>query len=66
MKNIESFEDLLNAAKMGNQEATESLLYLVSPIIKKNSKRGGKTDEDLKQYISMRIVHSLQNFIWDK
>lgn len=58
----QKFKDILERALSGCNEDIEILLKLYEPLINKNSFLYGKWDEDLRQFILMRIVQSLANF----
>lgn len=57
-----AIEQLVKDAVNGDQHAQEELLLLVEPIISRNSVMYGKTDEDLRQQIILRILVELKNW----
>lgn len=57
-----AFEQLWKNAVSGNREAQADLLLLVEPIINHNSVLNGKTDEDLRQQIILRILVETKNW----
>ena len=58
----QKFKDILERALRGSNEDIEILLKVYEPLINKNSFVYGKWDEDLRQFILIRIVQSLANF----
>ena len=50
------FRELLLAAVAGNHTALEGIMKLYTPLIYKYSYINGKYDEDLHQYIMIRIA----------
>jgi hypothetical protein len=59
---MEYFKELINRAQRGDQAAIERLLLLYKPLIERNSRIGGLIDEDLQQFIILRILINLKNF----
>ena len=59
---MENFEDLLCKAQQGDQAAIEKILLLYKPLIEHNSRINGVIDEDLQQFIVLRILINLKNF----
>ena len=59
------FSEVLLAAMTGEHDAVEAILSRYMPLISKESVLGGGVDEDLRQYILMRIVMQLPNFNYD-
>ena len=57
-----TFAERLRAAQKGDPEALEWLLLEISPIIEKGSRYNGKLDDDLRQYLVMRIFLALKDF----
>jgi DNA-directed RNA polymerase specialized sigma subunit len=60
------FSDVLRAAVAGDPDAVEAILTKYMPLIRKQSVINGKPDEDLRQYILMRIVMLIPRFDPDK
>ncbi len=56
------FAATLNMARQGDRKAIEQLLLLYEPLIGRYSRINEKVDEDLRQFISLRILISLKNF----
>jgi glutaredoxin 2 len=59
---MENFDALLNGAQQGEQAAIERLLLLYKPLIERHSSVNGHIDEDLQQFIILRILINLKNF----
>lgn len=57
-----NFENLLMRARQGDKDALERLLLKYQALINKNSYINGVIDEDLQQYIYLRILISIKNF----
>ena len=58
----QEFHAILQAAIDGNHEALEKLLCLYEPLIHKYSFINGKYDEDLHQYLLIRIALNINKF----
>lgn len=56
------FSDLLKAAVGGNNEAMVEILPRYMPLINKQSVINGSLDEDLRQYILLRIIEQTSKF----
>jgi hypothetical protein len=59
---VDSFHVLLNRAQQGEQLAIEQLLLLYKPLIDWQSRTKNEVDEDLHQFIILRILINLKNF----
>lgn len=59
---MDSFHVLLNRAQQGEQLAIEQLLLLYKPLIDWQSRTKNEVDEDLHQFIILRILINLKNF----
>ncbi len=53
---------MLKKALSGNQEELEKIILLYMPLINKYSYINGKIDEDLRQYIILRILNTIKKF----
>ena len=60
------FSSVLRGAVSGNPDSVEAILSRYMPLINKHSVLDGVFDEDLRQYIFMRIIQQLPNFDPDK
>lgn len=56
------FSELLREAVAGEPDAVETILHRYMPMINSRSKFGGKFDEDLRQYMLMRIIMLIPKF----
>ena len=58
------FTDVLREAIAGDPDAVEAILQRYSPLINSRSRShiDGKLDEDLRQYIYMRVVMQIPKF----
>lgn len=56
------FKNLLRRATDGDKDAIGEILLMYEALINNNSIVNGKFDEDLKQYISLRIVKNISKF----
>ncbi len=56
------FKEIINRAKQDDFNALEEVLKLYKPMIEKYSYLFGRLDEDLKQYISLRIIAGIKGF----
>lgn len=54
--------DILCAAVNGDPFAVEMIMEMIAPVIRRYSWVDGKMDEDLYQYISLRIFEDLKNY----
>lgn len=61
MKSAE-FRNTLLLALRGNHQAVARILLLYEPLIEHASTVSGHPDEDLKQFIYLRILSALQKF----
>ncbi len=57
-----NFRRILHAAVSGDHEALEIIFYMYEYLIKKHSYVDGKFDEDLHQYILIRIALKISKF----
>ena len=53
------FVDILQKAIAGDENAILMILKIYEPLIKSNSKWRGKLDEDLEEYIIIRIIKNI-------
>ncbi len=60
------FSEVLRAAVAGNPHAVEAVLARYMPLINSRSRVDGVLDEDLRQYIMMRLIMVIPNFDPDK
>ena len=58
----DEFNDLLQGAIAGKHENLETILQLYMPLINHYSTVGGVLDEDLRQYILIRIALNISKF----
>lgn len=56
------FTEILRSAIAGEPDALETILWRLLPTINARSKRHGRFDEDLRQYIIMRIIMEIPKF----
>jgi DNA-directed RNA polymerase specialized sigma subunit len=63
---IRHFSEVLRAAVAGDSVATEAILARYMPLINNRSIAVGKYDEDLRQYIIMRVIEQIPKFDPDK
>lgn len=56
------FELMLKRAIDGDNDATMRIIELYEPLINNNSIIDGKFDEDLKQFILLRLVRKICKF----
>ena len=57
-----NFRDLLLGAVAGNHSDLEGIMELYEPLINKYSHINGMYDEDLHQYIMIRIALNISKF----
>ena len=57
-----NFVDILKRAIAGDENAILMILKIYEPLIKSNSKWRGKLDEDLEDYIIIRIIKNIHKF----
>ena len=57
-----NFNLILEKAINGDEEAIQKILKIYEPMIKSNSKWRGILDEDLEEYIIIRIVKNISKF----
>ena len=57
-----NFVDILKRAIAGDENAILMILKIYEPLIKSNSKWRGKLDEDLEEYIIIRIIKNMHKF----
>lgn len=60
------FSEVLRCAVNGSPDAVEAILSRYMPLISKHSVVGGKFNEDLQQYIIMRVIMRLSKFDPDR
>ena len=56
------FEMMLRGAVKGRKEDLEKVIELYGPLIDRYSYVDGRLDEDLRQYLMMRIVQQIGHF----
>lgn len=56
------FVDILQKAIDGDENAIRMILRIYDPLIKSNSKWRGKKDDDLEEYIVVRIIKNIHKF----
>ncbi len=56
------FENVLRAAKAGDEEAIAWILKVIEPIAEKNSRINGRRDEDLHQMLLLKILELIDKF----
>ena len=56
------FCSTLERAIAGDQDALEEIFKMYDPMIRRYSMLNGKEDEDLRQYIMIRIVLNISKF----
>ena len=56
------FSETLKLAVAGDSEAVLAILVQYMPLINKQSKIKGEIDEDLRQFIILRIVEQIPRF----
>ena len=56
------FVYVLQKAIDGDENAIRRILKIYEPLIKSNSKWRGKLDEDLEEYIIIRIIKNIHKF----
>lgn len=56
------FDRILKRAVEGDEKAIREILEIYEPMIKSNSRWRGKLDEDLKEYIVIRIIKNISKF----
>lgn len=59
----EEFKSLLKKAVDGDNDAIMQIIELYEPLINNNSIINGKFDEDLKQYILLRLIKNIRKFM---
>ena len=57
-----SFNQILEKAINGDEESIQKILKIYEPMIKSNSKWRGILDEDLEEYIIIRIIKNISKF----
>lgn len=62
MMNKNDFHMILQSAIAGSHKDLESILVMYEPLIAKYSYIDGKYDEDLYQYILIRIALNISKF----
>lgn len=60
--NSKDFELTLSQAVNGDNDAIMRIIKLYEPLINNTSVIDGKFDEDLKQFILLRIVRKISKF----
>ena len=56
------FSEVLRSAIAGEHDAVEAVLSRYMPLISRQSVLDGAIDEDLRQYILMRVIQQLPGF----
>ena len=56
------FSEVLGKAVAGESDAVEHILFLFMPLINKYSIMDGQYDEDMRQYIIMRVLIQIRKF----
>ena len=56
------FSEVLHDARAGDPVAVEALLSRYSPLINRHSIVNGEVDEDMRQYILMRVILQIPRF----
>lgn len=56
------FDCILKRAVEGEENAIREILKIYEPLIKSNSMWGGRQDEDLEEYIVIRIIKNISKF----
>jgi hypothetical protein len=56
------FSEVLASAIAGDNDAVEALLLRYMPLINRQSVIDGVLDEDLRQYILMRVTEQIERF----
>ncbi|MBE7100785.1 MAG: helix-turn-helix domain-containing protein [Clostridiales bacterium] len=56
------FYDILKKAIDGDENSILKILKMYEPLIVKNSIWRGELDEDLKEYITIRIIKNISQF----
>lgn len=62
MTSSKDFRKALEGAVAGKHADLETILKLYAPLINKYSLWKGRLDEDLRQYLLMRIVLNISKF----
>lgn len=62
MNDEEKFSDMLQKAVRGDKESIEKIIDLYSPLIERCSYINGRPDEDLKQYLLLKIYLNIGKF----
>jgi DNA-directed RNA polymerase specialized sigma subunit len=57
-----NFSDVLQAARIGDPDAVEAILSRYMPLINSRSIIDGVLDEDMRQYIAMRVIMQISRF----
>ena len=57
------FHSILERAVAGDQGALEDIFKLYDPMIRRYSMLYGREDEDLRQYIMIRIALNISKFV---
>lgn len=60
--NRDAFSSVLQAAIAGSHKDLENILFMYEPLIRKYSYINGLYDEDLHQYILIRIALNISKF----
>ena len=58
-----SFCSILERAIAGDQTALEAIFRMYDPMLRKYSMWNGKEDEDLRQYIMIRVALNISKFV---
>jgi hypothetical protein len=54
--------EVLRAAAAGDPDSVEAILARYMPLLDKLSAAGGALDEDMRQYIIMRVIMEMPKF----
>jgi DNA-directed RNA polymerase specialized sigma subunit len=60
------FSEVLRDAVAGDPDAVETLISRYMPLINSRSIVGGELDEDLRQYILLRVILQIPKFDPDR
>lgn len=56
------FEEILQRAKNGDEQAKEEIFRMYQPLIKSRARLNGKFDEDLYQELSVVLLECIEKF----
>jgi len=63
---IRLFSEVIRDARAGDPDAIEAILARYMPLIDRRCMNGCSIDEDMRQYIILRIIANIHNFDPDK